>query len=376
MAPQITLEEPSVAASLIELERLGFSLDVLLASMDRDISSLAPQILTPIQALKLKIALRNKKREQSELDLYNRLLRFVGRVQVCFRDGKVQDGNAVLIWTQGFALTALHILTQEEEGAAEEDRDKGKQKEESSNVHKRKRKSLPEIQVTFPNTSDGLLQYKAVLVHSSDKDDLALLRAKDPLPPRFETVHTLRCWPPYLPQERDRVLLLSFPAGKGEEERLSHKPSADKDCPWYAEGLVTCVDAPKGQAFADYTSFGGASGALLVHPLPAEESYVPAIHLGTYHESVELPVWNRSQLGNLNESLGQKACNGYFSLNVGAFIESYFQPDGAVGKVSPKYLHHQVALRTRKTPKEKKDEAVEELDLFGPWPGLDDCADA
>lgn len=108
---------------------------------------------------------------------------------------------------------------------------------------------------------------------STTDDDLALLRAVDPLPPQFQTIHTLRSWPPYQLHEGDKVFLLSFPAGKGEQVRISHNPSGGEDLPWYAQGAVTCVDTAKGQAFADYSSFGGASGALVVHPLPNEGGY-------------------------------------------------------------------------------------------------------
>ena len=68
-----------------------------------------------------------------------------------------------------------------------------------------------------------------------------------------------------------------------------------------------------------------------------------ALHLGAYHESVDLPEWSETQLGHLNESLGQKATNGYFTVNVGHFLAEFFQSN--VGwKPVPQHLHPQVIL--------------------------------
>ena len=93
------------------------------------------------------------------------------------------------------------------------------------------------------------MEYAAVLVHSAEKDDIALLRAQRHLPARFSSVETLSTWPVFQPEEGATVTLLSFPAGKGEDASISHKPSADKDYPWYNAGHVTCFNSTSGQGF-------------------------------------------------------------------------------------------------------------------------------
>lgn len=341
------------------LEENGFTLHLLQECSELDIEKLAPSYLTDVEALKLKIALRKERIEEKNMKLHKNFQKFVGRVSITFKDGVVQQGNAVLVYKQGVALTANHIL----------------QRDQSNDVRrKRKKKEVAAIEVTFPNTSEGLLQYSAKVIHTCGEDDLTLLEACKPLETRFDALQTLYAWPPYYPEEGDAVTLLSFPAGKGEEAPVSHTPSAGDDFPWVSTGVVTCVDAPKGQGFANYTSFGGSSGALLVHAL-ADGRVRTAVHLGIYHETEDLRAWNRSQLNQLNEGLGEKGYNGYFTTKVGPFLQSYF---GAYQKVLPEFQHHQVAMRKRvrndmqNSAARPKEAEIEELDLFGLWPGLDD----
>lgn len=99
----------------------------------------------------------------------------------------------------------------------------------------------------------------------------------------------------------------------------------------------------------------------------------PMIHLGTYLESQEIPVWNAKALPLLNESFFQKGCNGYFTVNACTFLEEYFvsPPNPISQNLHPQMGHVQVkALDDLFGPQVACVEGKEHIeildDVFGP----------
>ncbi|KAI5074181.1 hypothetical protein GOP47_0010142 [Adiantum capillus-veneris] len=89
---------------------------MLLECTESDIENLSSSLLMPLQSVKLKLALRKQKEEEIQSKFYKGFIKFLGKVVTKFNDGSLQVGNATLVGKHRIAVTAKHILEEDDTG--------------------------------------------------------------------------------------------------------------------------------------------------------------------------------------------------------------------------------------------------------------------